>query len=47
MVRKKNQNVKTKKINFKIVKITKENKTITEESGIDPYIEYLNNLKTI
>lgn len=39
-----------KKINFKIVKITNTTKTTSENKldlHVDPYIEYLNNIKTI
>lgn len=42
-------NKQNKKINFKIVKITglRTENTDYKESDTDPYIEYLNNIKTI
>lgn len=46
-------NRQNKKINFKIIKITNTGKENTDykesntDQHIDPYIEYLNNIKTI
>lgn len=49
MIKKSKKPKQIKKINFKIIKITTPiiNKTNFNENKLDPYIEYLNDIKTI